>query len=69
MLDCEARKLVELLRESGAVSEKDIIHAELLSQIGCPHFNRLVRVVNTVLLDRERKRKQMDYPTISEGDR
>ena len=69
MTDCEARTLIELLRESGVVNEKDIIHAELLSQIGCPHFNRLVRVVNTVLLDRERKRKEQEFPSMSEGDR
>ena len=66
---CEAELFIKGFKESGVVTDKEVMQAELLANIGCPHFNNFVRTLNKYLIDEDRKRKQIEFPTTSEGDR
>jgi len=66
--DCEAQELSQLLKQKN-VSAKTIMKCELLCNIGCPYMNNLNRDLNQHLIDEDRRRKAIEFPSTTEGDR
>ena len=60
---------MDLLKGKKPLSIEEVIRFEMFVKVGCPNFNNCVRELNKYLIDENQRKKAMDFPTTTEGDR
>ena len=62
---CPVIKYLEIFR-NGVPTEKNVLATEIFTRNGCPKVRELVVALNTYIILKDQKRKDMDDPCIQE---